>query len=56
MPRVLKDGVPEAYNAIEKQIREAHPEITDRREIESVAQARLYKENKGQQWFKVVTK
>lgn len=56
MPRVLKDGVVEAYNEIEKEIMEDSPYESDRSKIEKAAQVALYDENEEERWFKIVKK
>lgn len=56
MPRVLKDGAVEAYNEIEKKVKEANPGISNKAEIENMAQDYLYKENKVRKWFKIIRK
>lgn len=54
VPKVLNNKVSEAYNAIVSSIKEQHPEITDSKEIESMAQDYLYDENGRRKWFKIM--
>lgn len=55
-PRVLNGDVTKAYNAIKEAVVQAHPEMTDRDEIERRAQDYLFKENEKAKWFKITKK
>ena len=54
--RVLKNGVVEANNEIERKVKEANPDITEADEIARKTQDAFYRENEKQKWFKIIKK
>lgn len=56
MPRVLKDGVSEAYNKILNDTKNANLGISDSGTLEQIAQEVFYLENEDERWFKLTKK
>ncbi len=53
LPRVLREGVVEAYNEIINDVRGANPAESDSKAVEKMAQDALYLENEEAKWFKI---